>query len=515
MNTVATRREFLSTVALTTAASLGGLPMIRTSAATALADEPAAGSGKRIFVAKFAHETNTFHPLRTTRFEFPEPRLDNPEHHFRWKDAGEVVIPGVSALPDGGGTIDGAACREAMGRILKSLRAAMPVDGVFLQVHGAMYVDGVGPAETVMVEQVRSVVGPNVPIACSFDLHGNIPARLAQAGDILVGFKTAPHTDRQETIEHAARLLAETLQGKVKPVSCVVPIPMILPGEKAMTTAEPFHSLVEEARRLEREGVPGHAAKILAATLFVGCAWTDSADTGMAAVVTADGSPAAARAAAVYLAHKVWAARHDFVYGCETAELADGVAKAMRAKESTIFLTDSGDNVTASAPGDLPIVLRHLIEQKASRAIVAGILDEAAVARCFEAGPGKTLHLSIGATIEKRFGPPLTGDVEVLRLVNEKPRMAVVRIGGVEAILIDRDRAFVDLQGFRSCGLDPLAYKLVVVKQGYLYPKLTKIAPRHIMLLTPGAADMRLDKLNYVRRRRPLFPLEPDTTFNP
>jgi microcystin degradation protein MlrC len=235
----------------------------------------------------------------------------------------------------------------------------------------------------------------------------------ALAGDILVGFKTAPHTDRQETIEHAARLLADAVHGKAKPVSCVIPIPMILQGEKAMTTSEPFRSMVEEARRLEREGVPGHAAKILAATLFVGCAWTDSADTGMAAVVTADGSPAAARAAAVYLARKVWAARSDFSYGCETAELDEGVSKAIHAKESTIFLTDSGDNVTASAPGDLPIVLRHLIEQKASRAIVAGILDEAAVGRCFAAGPGKILRLSIGATIEKRFGPPLVGDIEI------------------------------------------------------------------------------------------------------
>lgn len=515
MNSNTNRREFLGTMAATTAAGLGGLGIVSMTRTITSAAEAAVGPNKRVFVAKFAHETNTFHPLRTTKFEFPEPRLDNPEHHIRWQDAGETVIPGVSALPDGGGTVDGAACREAMERILKSLRAALPVDGVFLQLHGAMYVDGIGPAETVLVEQVRSVVGPKVPIAVSFDLHGNIPARLAQAGDILVGYKTAPHVDRQETIEHAARLLADAMHGRTKPVSCAVPIPMILQGEKAMTTAEPFHSLVEETRRLERDGMPGHAAKILAATLFVGCAWTDSADTGMAAVVTADGSAETARAAAVYLARKVWAARHKFAYGCETAELADGVARAMQAPQSTIFLTDSGDNVTASAPGDLPIVLRHLIEQKAARAIVAGIVDEAAVGRCFAAGPGKTLRLSIGATIEKRCGPPLVGEVEVVRLVNEKPRMAVVRIGGVEAILIDRDRAFIDLPPFQSCGIDPLAYKVVVVKQGYLYPKLSKIAPRHILLLTPGAADMRIEKIDYVRRRRPMFPLEPETTFEP
>jgi microcystin degradation protein MlrC len=129
-----------------------------------------------------------------------------------------------------------------------------------------------------------------------------------------------------------------------------------LPGEKAMTTSEPFGSLVEEARRLEREGVPGHEARILAATLFVGCAWTDSPDTGMSVAVTADGSRAAARAAAVHLARAIWDARRSFSFGCETAELEEGIARALRAEEPTVFLTDSGDNVTASAPGDLPIV---------------------------------------------------------------------------------------------------------------------------------------------------------------
>jgi microcystin degradation protein MlrC len=93
--------------------------------------------------------------------------------------------------------------------------------------------------------------------------------------------------------------------------------------------------------------------------------------------------------------------------------------------------------------------------------------------------------------------------------------MAVVRIAGVDAILIKHDRAFIDPQGFETCSIDPLAYKLVVVKQGYLYPKLSNIAPRHILLLTPGTADMRIEKLAYVRRRRPLFPFEPDTAFNP
>jgi microcystin degradation protein MlrC len=470
-----------------------------------------ASDQRRVFVAGFSHETNTFHPVKTTSFRFGEAsRSPLPA----WKDANLTVVPGVAASPNGGGTIEEKPCREAMTRVLDSLRAALPVDAVFLRLHGAMYAEGIGPAETVLVGEVRALVGPKVPIACTFDLHGNIPARLAQFGDILVGLKTAPHTDGPQTADLAGRILLDTLAGKVHPVSCVLPIPMIVQGEKAMTTSEPFRSLVEEARRLEREGVPGHEGKILAATIFVGCAWTDSPDTGMSVMITADGSPATAQAAAVHLAHKVWDTRREFVYGCETAELEEGVNRALAAKESTVFLTDSGDNVTASTPGDLPLVLRHLVKKNAKSAVVAGINDTPAVKRCFEAGEGKKLTLSIGATIEKRFGPPLEVEAEVVRLV-KSPRLAVIRIGQVEAILADGPMAFPDPSQFVPCGLDPLSRKVVVVKEGYLYPGLTRIAPRYIMLLTAGAGDMRIERLTYSRRRKPVFPFEPDTTFDP
>jgi microcystin degradation protein MlrC len=136
------------------------------------------------------------------------------------------------------------------------------------------------------------------------------------------------------------------------------------------------------------------------------------------------------------------------------------------------------------------------------------------VNRCFEAGEGKSLSLSIGATIEKRFGPPVEAEAQVVRLI-KSPRMAVVRIGNVEAILADGPMAFTDPSQFVPCGIDPLRRKIVVVKEGYLFPGLTRIAPRYIMLLTAGAGDMRIENLTYTRRRKPMFPFEPDTAFDP
>jgi microcystin degradation protein MlrC len=234
----------------------------------------------------------------------------------------------------------------------------------------------------------------------------------------------------------------------------------------------------------------------------------------MSVMITADGSKAAARAAAIHLAKRIWDARHRFDFGCATAELEAGVTTAIEAKETTVFLTDSGDNVTAGTPGDMPLVLRELVKRKAKKAVVAGINDSAAVSRCVEAGEGKTLKLSIGATIEKRFGAPLEVEAKVIRLITTGRPKAVVRIDDVEAVLTTGPGSFTDPRQFEPCGIDPLSRKIVVVKQGYLFPGLTRIAPRYIMLLTPGSGDMRIEKLTYVRRRKPVFPFEKDTTFD-
>jgi microcystin degradation protein MlrC len=116
--------------------------------------------------------------------------------------------------------------------------------------------------------------------------------------------------------------------------------------------------------------------------------------------------------------------------------------------------------------------------------------------------------------VEKRFGPPLQAGVEVVRLVNN-PRLAVGRIGEVEVVLGEGPAAFADARQFEPCGIDLLSRKLVVVKEGCLDPGLTRIAPRYLMLLTPGAGDMRIERLSYVRRRQPVFPFEPDAPFDP
>ena len=202
--TAVMRREFLRRAAVAAAAAAvpSALPRARADAEDARRAAPAREGAKRVFAAAFTHETNTFHPVKTTRYNYAR---SEPGHFdlAAWRDAGLVVVPGIAAWPAGGGAIEEKACREAMDKVAESLRAALPVDAVFLRLHGAMFAEGIGPAESVLVEELRAIVGPQIPIACTFDLHGNIPARLARAGDILVGYKTAPHTDAAQKIGRA------------------------------------------------------------------------------------------------------------------------------------------------------------------------------------------------------------------------------------------------------------------------------------------------------------------------
>lgn len=155
------RRRFLKDfggATLAASTGLGGVAVnpTRRRAAGAETSEHAA---KRVFWAGFAHETNTFHPVPTTTFSFREPSPGSAPTIAAWKDTGLTVVQGTSAYPEGSGTIDGRACRQAIDRIVQSLRACMPVDAVLLRLHGAMFAEGVGPAET-LLETLRGKIKP-------------------------------------------------------------------------------------------------------------------------------------------------------------------------------------------------------------------------------------------------------------------------------------------------------------------------------------------------------------------
>jgi microcystin degradation protein MlrC len=311
------------------------------------------------------------------------------------------------------------------------------------------------------------------------------------------------------------RLLVRSLREGRRPVTAMVKVPLVIAGEWAVTEVEPASSLYAL--------LPG--MDVLDASIMIGCAWTDSEHTSAGAIVV-DWDRDVAEREAKWLADQIWQRRAEFRPDVETALLEEAVAQALAAPESTVFISDSGDNVTAGAAGDLPLVLEALLWQTgrfpddaatpgqpavpptaAPRALVAGLSDAAAVAACRAAGPAARVHLSLGGKLDAVTGRPLDVDATVVRL---EPEHAVVRIERVDVILTTGRAAFVRLAQYRALGLDPLAYKVVVVKIGYLFPELRDVAPRGILALTPGFTDLELSRLPFRNLKRPVYPLDRD-----
>jgi microcystin degradation protein MlrC len=236
------------------------------------------------------------------------------------------------------------------------------------------------------------------------------------------------------------------------------------------------------------------------------------------------------------LAQAMWDARESFTFDMEVcASVDEAIERALGAPESTVFLSDSGDNPTAGTPGDTTYFLSRLLALQVPDVVFAGIPDKKAAAVCFDAGVGASVSLSLGAKMDRIHGEPVqvTGTVEHLYHPSpggsagphghtghgpagvKEAAMATVRVGGVRIIVTDLRKAFMVMEDFAKAGVDPLAHKIVVVKLGYLMPELRDAAPREILALSPGYADMELTRLPYAYVTRPVFPLDRDFDWHP
>lgn len=478
----------------------------------------------RIAVGGIGHETNSFSTLWTGLDDFFVRRGEEIGRDPFWDEYrrdGIELVPTLFASAAPHGLVRKEAYLTLREELLSRLEAALPVDGVYLGLHGAMEVEAIGDGESDLAAAVRARVGPAVPIVASLDLHGNIAPALVETIDVLTALRTAPHRDGRQTRHRALRHLIRCAREGLRPASAMVKLPLILPGEYAVTEVEPARSLYAMLPTIEAK--PG----LMDASLMIGCAWTDSPYSTVSSIVVAEADANLARQEATRLAAAAWERRADFGPDVETASMEECVARALSAPEPTVFLSDSGDNVTAGGAGDLPLFVERLTDAwrltSASRlaasapdAVVAGIADPEAVAACARAGIGASVSLTIGGKLDTVHAKPLpiSGTVRCLA-PPDAPSLAVVQVERVEVVLTADRRAFTSFADFEAAGIRPLDRKIVVVKLGYLFPELRDRAPRALMALSPGFTDLRLNRLPYQRIPRPIYPLDPETKWQP
>ena len=470
----------------------------------------------RIAVVGMWIESSTFSPHRAQARDFhvlqDEELLARhgirPHHDdgIRWYGVHFArSLPGGAVLPD--------VYRHHLERICSGLRELVAdgaLDGVLLDIHGAMSVVGLDDAEADLVRAVRAVVGTDTVLAAAMDLHGNVSRDLAEQVDLLTCFRMAPHEDADETRARAAATLVEVLRSGRRPVRAWVPVPVLLPGEKTSTRVEPARGLYA--------AVPGIAARegVLDASVWVGYAWADEPRC-QAAVVVQGWDEDACAAGARELAERFWAQRDEFAFVGPAATLDEAVDAALASPARPYVVSDSGDNPGAGGTGDVTWTLARLLQRPELVApdgpttLVASVFDAAALAHLRSCRVGAEVDVEVGGRTVPSPEPPVRLRGVLVSLHEGDPQaggVAVIRVGRLHAVVTEFRTAFHDVADFTAIGLDPRAADIVVTKIGYLEPTLHDLAAGWTLALTPGGVDQDLARLGHHRIRRPMHPFD-------
>ncbi len=465
----------------------------------------------RIAIGGVHIESSTFSPHRSTAADFDVRR--GPGLLGRYEDLPPDVdwIPLVHARALPGGAVERAFYDAITTELLDRLREAGPLDGVYLDIHGAMSVEGMSDAEGAIATAARAIVGPDVLISASMDPHGNVSRDLIRSVDLATAHRMSPHEDAPLTKRRAIRNLVASLRDGVRPLRAWCRVPVLLPGERACTRDEPARSIYGSLPSYESgDGV-------IDAAVWIGYVWADEPRCG-AAVVVSGTDRAAIITAARDIAHSYWRSRAAFSFSTAAGDADWAIATALASKERPFFISDSGDNPTAGGGGDAVFMLERLLANESLRsgsatAIWASVVDQRAVATCVAAGEGATLELRVGGVFGSNGGADLRVRCRVERLRRDDPvggDIAVVRSGGVQAIVTSRRKPCHLIADFADLGVDPRSVDVAVVKVGYLVPELFDAARGWVIALTPGGVDQDIVRLGHRRIDRPMYPLDPD-----
>ena len=472
----------------------------------------------RVAIAGVAIESSTFSPHRTALEDFNVTRGEQLLQRYPWITgprewcSGVDWVPLVHAVALPGGAVLRDVYLRLKSEVLARAKDAGTLDGVLLDIHGAMSVVGMEDAEADLATALRELVGKETLISASMDLHGNVSRRLATAVDLITCFRMAPHEDAWESRERAARNLVQRLRGGGRPAAKAwVSVPVLLPGEKTSTRIEPAKTIYRTVREVEAlEGV-------LDAAVWVGYAWADEPRCRAAVVVTGDDLPLVT-SQAERLARAYWDARAAFAFVAPTGSMDECIEKALASPERPFFISDSGDNPTAGGAGDVTYALGRMLASPdlangAVKSIYASVPDRYAVAAAVAAGTGAPVEVQLGGKVDSGPAPPLAlaGVVRSIRLDDPVGGdIAVITKGSIDVIVTSRRKPYHRIGDFADLGLDPRRADIIVVKIGYLEPELYETAAGWLLALTPGGVDQDLQRLGYRHLDRPVFPLDED-----
>lgn len=491
----------------------------------------------RVGIVGLLQESNTFIDARTRIEDFEadviaagaavRERFEGAHHEIGGffeglEEAGIEAVPVFAARALPAGVIAAADFEALLARMLAALESAGPLDGLLAAPHGATVSEAHLDADGFWLRLLRQRLGPRRPLVATIDPHANLSGAMVETADAIVAYRTNPHVDQRERGLEAARLLARTLRGEVRPVLAASFPPLAINIERQSTAEEPLRSVIEFASRL------GARPGALSTGVVLGFPFSDVPEMGSAAVAVADGDPRLARSLADAIGDELWRRREDFR---GRAVPLDAAIEQARSLPGPVGLLDIGDNVGGGSPGDGTVLARALLERGLGPAL-ASLCDPGAVEAAEAAGIGARRRLRVGGKTDSLHGAPLDGDFEILSLFDGAFSEAAIRHGGFQrfdqgrcallrhgplALLAASRRVPPFSLGQLACGgIDPTAFRFLVLKG--VHAPLAAYAPvcrSFIRVDTPGVTTADLARLEFRRRRRPLFPFEAGFEWRP
>lgn len=486
----------------------------------------------RIVTGCISHESSTFTPVATTWesfFErFGDVRGAAIIAKFRGTNTptggfiegadlhGFELIPTIFAEAHPSGPAPRPVFDRLVNELLAGIAAAGPIDGVLLELHGAMVAEGVDDGEGHILAAVRELVGPQIPIVAQLDIHSSISQRMVAMADVLIGRESYPEIDMAARGQECADVLVRILTEGVRPTMALHRLPMIW-GMNQVTAHSPMKEAIAELHRIEAQ--PG----VVCGSIATGFPLSDVPDMGSSVYIVTDNDQALAQHYADELGAWIWERRASWQLPMPSTAAA--LADAQKQRRYPVIFADRNDNPGGGSPGDSTGVLRTFINAGLTDACVLYLVDPAAVAQCHQAGVGATLTLDVGAKSSPLQGEPVRMTVEVMacsdgRFYYDGPMYAGlecdmgpsahIRQGGIHVILTNgRDQPF-DTAFARSLGLDPRQMRYIAVKSAaHFRAAFEPWAGAIYVVSEPSVHSADTGTLTYQQLGRKLYPFDP------
>lgn len=491
-----------------------------------------------VLTAELKHETNTFCTLPTTQANFAERGVllgqdaiaARREHNTELAgfmdgaaEHGWNIVHVLSADAPPGGPVTRAAFDALVNPIVATAQTQLgQLHGILLGLHGAMVTEFCDDGEGELLRRLRALVGPALPIAITLDPHANVSRAMCDLADIIVSYKTYPHTDMRVTAQHAASILQRTMRGGIRPVTLRVVRPMLEEVDGGRTDSGPMVPRIAQARTYEQQ------PDVFAVSVNGGFASADVAEVGPTVLVTAQGDMAAHGRFAATLADDIWAGRLVAQNHYHTPVAAAAICRHHAEQPGRpIVVADYADNPGAGAYGDSTALLAALLAEGITDACFGTIADPQTVQQLRGYSPGDEVAILLGGKSNPLFGgPPLALQCTLIALsdgayvgsgaiIGGLARTwgpsAVIRVAGIEILVVSLRSQVLDLEQFRAFGIEPQMKRVVALKSmQHFRAAFEPIAERVIVCDSGALCTPNYALLPYTRVPRPMYPLDPD-----